>query len=143
MILDHNNTYLIYYWNFFCINNASYSSTNDITLAGSSNTTTYTPLFQFFQDGKFKINDNSLTTQGIINNSTLTQNDIATFNSTSVFKNVSTYYARIGFLNIDDFLQIDNGKNNYLFHAYNSTTINDSNLKFFLPHPSTYNYHHV
>ena len=25
------------------------------------------------------------------------------------------------------FLQIDNGKNNYLFHAYNSTTINDSN----------------
>ena len=68
-----------------------------------------------------------MTTQEIINNSTLTQNDIATFNSTYVFKNVSTYYARIGFLNIADFLQIDNGKNNYLFHAYNSTTINDSN----------------
>ena len=86
-----------------------------------------------------------MTTQGIINNLTLTQagvatfnngitndsilnkNGIATFNSTSAFKNVSTYYARIGFFNIADFLQIDNGKNNYLFHAYNSTTINDSN----------------
>ena len=55
------------YWNFFSINNASYSSSNDITLAGSSNTTIYTPLFQFFQDGKFKINYGSLTTQGIIN----------------------------------------------------------------------------
>ena len=100
------------YWLFYCVNNASYSSTNDITLAGSSNTTTYTPLFQFFQDGKFKINNTSLTTQGIINNSTLTQTGaatfngitnnttltqtgVATFNSTSVFKNVSTYYKSI------------------------------------------------
>ena len=64
----------------FSINNASYSSTNDITLAGSSNTSTYMAHFQFFQDGKFTIINNSLTTQGIINNSTLTQTGAAIFN---------------------------------------------------------------
>ena len=33
------------YWKFFCINNSSYSTGNDITLAGSSNTSTYNTLF--------------------------------------------------------------------------------------------------
>ena len=56
------------------------------------------------------INYGSLTTQGIINNLTLTQNGIATFNSQSVFYGISTYYNRIGFLNVDNPIQIDNGK---------------------------------
>ena len=52
----------------FCVNNSSYNTGNDITLAGSSNTSTYNALFQFFQGGNLSINYGSLTTQGSINN---------------------------------------------------------------------------
>ena len=121
LILQNN------YWNFFCINNSSYSTGNDITLAGSSNTLTYNPLFHFFQSGNLSINYGSITTQGIINNLTLTNNGTATFNSQSVFYGISTYYARIGFINVDNPIQIDNGKNIFFLSSYYSNTINDSN----------------
>ena len=158
-------------WLFYCINNSNYNGTNDLTLAGYNNGV-YSPLFQFFQNGSMKINNGSLTTQGITNNSTLSQTGAATFNGITnnttltqtgaatfngitnnstltqnssasfnnntyfsntatfgltVFNNIATYYSRIGFLNIDTPIQIDNGKNNYVFNAYYSNSINDSN----------------
>ena len=81
---------------FYCINNSNYNGTNDLTLAGCNNSV-YSPLFQFFQNGSMKINNGSLTTQGITNNSTLTQNDIATFNSTSVLKMFLHIMQELGF----------------------------------------------
>ena len=66
----------------FCVNNSSYNTGNDITLAGSSNTSTYNALFQFFQGGNLSINYGSLTTQGIINNGDLIVKSVN--NSTSL-----------------------------------------------------------
>ena len=46
---------------FYCINNSTYNATNDLTLAGYNNSV-YSPLFQFFQNGSMKINNNIAST---------------------------------------------------------------------------------
>ena len=79
------------------------------------------------QNGCLELTISSLITRGIYNLTSLYQygpasfsdiinvnnlsyfNNTATFNLT-VFNNISTYYNRIGFLNVDNPIQIENGK---------------------------------